>query len=124
MLYILFATQQPPPGHIERIVFLCPGNAQAVMQYAQQLMGKQAVVPYKVSSLLQQPQAQNPIIFCRQIRAAQTARLPGTDPTFNEPKVPSELTPTRPDDQSAFNVQQSALGDKYGTIPGELMGEF
>ncbi len=124
MYYILFATQEPPAGHIDRIVFSCPGNAQTVMAYAQQLTGGNAVVPYKVSSLLKQPPSPKPVIFCRQMKTAQNTQLPANDPGFREQKVPSELTPTNPNDQTEFGVQQSALGDKYGTIPGELLGEF
>lgn len=130
MIYMLFATQTPPPGHVERIVFLHPGNNQEVMQFAAQLIGVKPIVPYQIANLLNQPRPTQPSVYCRQIKpipAVQTGGAGASDQPsgFGPKEIPSDLRAVRPGDQQQEHaVTPSGLGDRYGALPSELLGEF
>lgn len=129
MIYIVYTTHVVPQGHVERVIFHHPGDAQQVMQFAQQLVGPRPAVPYQVAGLLNQRPPQ-PTIYCRQIRPIQIRQegvaMPGVESTGMGASIPSELRPTRFDVQSpeAHQVVPSPLGDKYHRIPSDLIGEF
>jgi len=132
MLYMLFATQMPPPGHIERVIFVHPGSQQEVMQFAAQLIGQKPVVPYQISNLLNQPRPTQPSIFCRQIKplplaVSGTSGMGGAGDQpmeFGPRGIPGDLRGVRPDTQDHHQVVPSGLGDRYGSVPPELLGEF
>jgi hypothetical protein len=124
MIYMLFATQTPPPGHLERVVFIHPGNAQQVQQYAQQLMGKEPKVPYQLASLARS----QPGIYCRQVRPmalpAGASQGIADGQQLGAPDMPTDLRPARPTDELQHQVAPSPLGPGYGQIPSSLAGEF
>lgn len=130
MLYMLFATQMPPPGHIERVVFVHPGSSQEVHAFAAQLIGQNPAVPYQISNLLQQPRPTQPSIFCRQLKplplSTGGAGMGGAGdiPGFGPRDIPSDLRPVRLDTNDQHQVVPSGLGDRYGSVPPELLGEF
>jgi hypothetical protein len=128
MIYMLFATQTPPPGHIERIIFVHPGSAQEVHQFAAQLLGAKPVVPYQIANILNQPRPAQPLIYCRQIRPiplqAPMAGGMGEGPSIGPRDIPGDLRAIRPDTQDQHQVVPSGLGDRYGSVPPDLLGEF
>ncbi len=133
MLYMLFATQMPPPGHVERIIFVHPGNAQEVQQFAAQLIGAKPAVPYQIANLLQQPRPTQPSIYCRQIKPLPLSAGGGAGMgavneqplDFGPRGIPSDLRGVRPTDAPPqHQVTPSALGDRYGSVPPELLGEL
>jgi hypothetical protein len=71
MLYMLFATQMPPPGHIERVIFVHPGSQQEVMQFAAQLIGQKPVVPYQISNPRSRRSSAARSSHCRWLSAAR-----------------------------------------------------
>ena len=132
MLYMLFATQMPPPGHVERIIFVHPGNAQEVQQYAAQLIGVKPAVQYQLANLLQQPRPTQPAIYCRQIKpitvgtgaSSGMGETIGQGPSMGPRDLPSDLRGVRPDTQVQHQVAPSPLGDRYNSVPPDLLGEF
>jgi hypothetical protein len=132
MLYMLFATQMPPPGHVERVIFVHPGNAQEVQAFAAQLIGVKPTVPYQIANLLQQPRPAQPSIYCRQIKPMPLTAGGGIGmsgagdqgPNFGPRDIPGDLRGVRPDTPDQHQVVPSALGDRYGSVPPDLLGEL
>jgi hypothetical protein len=132
MLYMLFSTQMPPPGHVERIIFVHPGNTQEVQAFAAQLIGAKPAVPYQLANLLQQPRPTQPSIYCRQIKPIAVGTGAGAGmggagdlgPSLGPRDLPSDLRGVRPDTQVQHQVVPSPLGDRYNAVPPDLLGEF
>jgi hypothetical protein len=121
--YLIYATQEAPPGSLERAIFFHAGSAQEVMAFAQRIIGPNQKVPYQVAGLLQQ-RFQQPTPICVQMKFAARAGGLGSGPTLGGADIPSELIPVRPGQEPVPQVGPSTLGDKYAAVPEEIRGEF